>query len=260
MNGTTKIIIGAVATALLAWGNHAATGQTFIDGLKEHSEAVLAENGASGVSLNFEPNGWLTRHPVVSGTVNHGLQGALLAAFAGLPGMGNAKWASETAAAAPAAPASPAASASASASAVVPASAEKVADCQSDVNALLQEKIQFKSGSAYVSGDSYDLLDKLTGALKGCAGTSVEISGHTDSSGAAAINEALSQSRADAVKAELVKRGVAAGQLTTKGYGSAKPLVAGDTANAANRRIEFAIAAAGAPAPAAAATPEKGGN
>ncbi len=256
MNGTTKIIIGAVGTALLAWGNHAATGQKFIDGLKEHSESVLAENGASGVSLNFEPNGWLTRHPVVSGTVNHGLQGNLLAAFAGLPGMGNAKWADASAAVAPSGPASPAASASA----VVPASAEKVADCQSDVNALLKEKIQFKSGSAYVSGDSYDLLDKLTGALKGCAGTSVEISGHTDSSGAAAINQSLSQARADAVKAELVKRGVTAGQLTTKGFGSDKPLVAGDAANAANRRIEFAIAAAGAPAPAAAATPEKGGN
>jgi outer membrane protein OmpA-like peptidoglycan-associated protein len=69
----------------------------------------------------------------------------------------------------------------------------------------------------------------------------LEIGGHTDSDGDAAKNVALSQSRADAVKKILVDQGIDAARLTTKGYGSTKPVDVNTTpeGKANNRRVEF---------------------
>ncbi|HRQ50284.1 MAG TPA: OmpA family protein, partial [Agriterribacter sp.] len=68
-----------------------------------------------------------------------------------------------------------------------------------------------------------------------------EIGGHTDSDGAAARNDVLSQERADAVKKQMVHMGIDAGRLTTKGYGASNPLTDNDSAEnkAKNRRVEF---------------------
>jgi outer membrane protein OmpA-like peptidoglycan-associated protein len=51
----------------------------------------------------------------------------------------------------------------------------------------------------------------------------------------------LSQTRADAVKAQLVKMGIAESRLTTKGFGESKPIDTNDTVEgkANNRRVEF---------------------
>jgi len=68
-----------------------------------------------------------------------------------------------------------------------------------------------------------------------------EISGHTDNVGGKAINEKLSQRRAESVKDYIVEKfGIAAGRITAKGYGYAKPLADNKTkeGKAKNRRIE----------------------
>jgi OOP family OmpA-OmpF porin len=57
--------------------------------------------------------------------------------------------------------------------------------------------------------------------------TNVLITGHTDRLGSAAHNRKLSQQRADAVKAYLVKQGVAANRLRAEGRGSADPVTRG---------------------------------
>lgn len=106
--------------------------------------------------------------------------------------------------------------------------------------------INFASGAAGISADSASLLNALTGIANACSAHKVEIAGHTDSTGDAAANMTLSQSRADAVKAFWVSKGVKAEGLTAKGYGETKPLEAGETeaANAKNRRTEFMVSAA----------------
>jgi OOP family OmpA-OmpF porin len=68
-----------------------------------------------------------------------------------------------------------------------------------------------------------------------------EVEGHTDSQGADAYNQALSQRRADAVRKYLVDKGVAGDRLQAKGYGESKPEGDNKTADgrAQNRRVVF---------------------
>jgi OOP family OmpA-OmpF porin len=76
--------------------------------------------------------------------------------------------------------------------------------------------------------------------------SSVAITGHTDQLGAAAYNQGLSQRRADAVKAYLVSKGVAASRLIAQGMGSTKLVKECDlrkraevvACGAPNRRVE----------------------
>lgn len=151
-----------------------------------------------------------------------------------------------------------AAAASAAAPAVVaagvPATAEAVAGCQTKVNAAIAGKtINFASGGANIAVDSQALIDTIATDLKDCAGTTVEVQGHTDASGGDAANQRLSEARANSVVQALVDKGVPTDRLTPKGYGETQPVdvAATPAAYAKNRRIEFKIAATGA-APAAA--------
>jgi len=68
----------------------------------------------------------------------------------------------------------------------------------------------------------------------------LEVTGHTDDRGNDAYNQKLSEKRAAAVKAHLVKKGVAADRITAKGYGKTMPVADNKTkeGRAANRRVE----------------------
>jgi outer membrane protein OmpA-like peptidoglycan-associated protein len=69
----------------------------------------------------------------------------------------------------------------------------------------------------------------------------MEVSGHTDNTGTAQGNAKLSENRARAVRALLVKSGVPSAMLTAKGFGSEKPIADNTTEEGRfrNRRIEF---------------------
>ncbi len=105
-------------------------------------------------------------------------------------------------------------------------------------------KVQFGSGSADIDPTSEPLLDQIGQALDANTQiTKLRIEGHTDNVGDDALNQKLSQQRAEAVKTALVKRGVAAGRLDTNGIGEARPIAPNDTAGGRqkNRRVEFLI-------------------
>ncbi len=85
----------------------------------------------------------------------------------------------------------------------------------------------------------------------------VEVAGHTDNTGDATANKALSKARANAVKTYLVGKGVYAGRLRAMGYGADRPIADNKTkaGQESNRRVEFVVltgngtgAAAAAPA------------
>ena len=117
-------------------------------------------------------------------------------------------------------------------------------DLQPSLTALAgRSGINFGAGSAELDARSQVVLDSAAETIKQVPGVPVQIVGYTDSDGAPDANLALSQSRADAVKAYLVERGVAEGDLTALGRGEADPIAGNDTPEnkAKNRRIEFIV-------------------
>ncbi len=73
--------------------------------------------------------------------------------------------------------------------------------------------------------------------------TRIEVNGYTDLSGTAAYNQRLSVRRAQSVEAELVRDGVARGEISIHGYGESNPLVptAKGVREPQNRRVEIIL-------------------
>ena len=112
------------------------------------------------------------------------------------------------------------------------------------VKALNLMVIHFDTDSARISANSMAILAKAATVIKAApAGTRIEVGGHTDNTGDAAANLALSRDRAAAVVAQLAKDGVDPASLTSEGYGQDKPVADNNTeeGRAKNRRIEFTV-------------------
>ena len=104
--------------------------------------------------------------------------------------------------------------------------------------------INFESGKYDIPPVRLAALQKGATFIKKLPPTVVlEVGGHTDNVGGDAPNQTLSDNRANAVKAALVKFGVAGEVLQTKGYGKAKPKTTNDTEDGRfyNRRIEYSV-------------------
>ncbi len=103
--------------------------------------------------------------------------------------------------------------------------------------------INFKLGSAELTDTSKTIVTTLAEFMKKWPDVKIEVQGHTDNSGPAAYNKAVSQQRADAVMKALVENGIDKMRLTAVGYGQEKPLVSNDTREGRikNRRVEVEI-------------------
>ncbi len=132
--------------------------------------------------------------------------------------------------------------------AAAPAASSKsasAADCEAKLKAAAAKGvILFKSSSADIDAKSNATLKALAAVAKGCSKGRIRVEGHTDSTGKAEANKALSQRRAAAVAAYLVKAGVAEGRVEAVGFGADKPVASNDSdeGRAKNRRIEFGVA------------------
>lgn len=108
----------------------------------------------------------------------------------------------------------------------------------------IRESVFFTSDTAEIEARSDLLITEIADLLiRNPDLLQVEIQGHTDDTGSPDHNNDLSHRRAEAVRARLVRAGVAPDRLVAKGYGMSKPLAPNLNAQnrARNRRVEFVI-------------------
>jgi outer membrane protein OmpA-like peptidoglycan-associated protein len=109
--------------------------------------------------------------------------------------------------------------------------------------AVVLDGVNFVSGSANLTPNSEATLDRAFKALTENLDVRIEIAGYTDNIGKPSANQKLSERRAGAVKAWLVKKGIAASRITAIGRGNLDPIASNTSAEgrAKNRRIEFHV-------------------
>ncbi|MGJ7457313.1 TolC family outer membrane protein [Halomonas sp. RA08-2] len=102
----------------------------------------------------------------------------------------------------------------------------------------------FAINSADLSASARDELGQLSQQIRSMNNLErVFIAGHADSTGSDAINDPLSQRRADSVADYLVSQGAERGLIQTRGYGSRQPVTTNDTVDGRrqNRRVEVTL-------------------
>ena len=106
---------------------------------------------------------------------------------------------------------------------------------------LVLDGLAFEVGSAEFTAGSTTYLDGIVAMLVAAPASTVEVGGHTDSSGPADLNRDLSRRRAESVRRYLLDHGIAADRVAAVGYGEDYPIADNATAEgrAANRRVEL---------------------
>lgn len=111
------------------------------------------------------------------------------------------------------------------------------------INLVVPGAISFATNSAQLTPDFYVSLNQVVGSLKEYADTTVQIVGHTDSTGPAAFNQQLSVNRANAVVVYLSAQGIEPARMQALGMGPSQPVADNRTSEgrAQNRRVEIKI-------------------
>jgi len=112
---------------------------------------------------------------------------------------------------------------------------------QANLDDLLDGKVvEFETDSAELTDAGKAVLGDVVGILKRNPGR-VEISGHTDATGAVDHNLDLSRRRSEAVEQYLYANGIDSGRLVSTGHGDTRPIASNATVDGqqSNRRTEF---------------------
>lgn len=103
--------------------------------------------------------------------------------------------------------------------------------------------VLFETNKATLQSGAQRTVQKVAEFLNQYPERNILIEGFTDSQGSDAYNQKLSQERAQTVRNELAKHGVAAGRVDIVGYGEDYPVASNDNAagRQQNRRVEIVI-------------------
>lgn len=121
---------------------------------------------------------------------------------------------------------------------------EEVGD-QDAILVRLPDGVTFATGSADINPGFYETLNTVADSLIKYPNSLVDVYGFTDTTGSNALNQRLSEQRAQAVADYLVARGVARARIDTRGFGEQYDYLrvkTGDgVAEPLNRRVEIKI-------------------
>jgi len=109
------------------------------------------------------------------------------------------------------------------------------------------DNLFFATNKTYILPQSEQAMSDLATFLIENPSVKIHIVGHTDAIGSDEANQILSEGRANSVRNDLIKRGVAAERMTAEGKGEKEPVADNDTEEGRqlNRRVEFTITDAG---------------
>ncbi len=118
-------------------------------------------------------------------------------------------------------------------------SAEIESDLLNSGKSVLQ--INFDTDRATLKADGSETVQEIIKVLRDNPKLKIAINGYTDNSGGKEHNQKLSEDRASTVKKEIIKAGIGADRLTSKGFGQDNPVATNDTeeGKAQNRRVEL---------------------
>lgn len=105
------------------------------------------------------------------------------------------------------------------------------------------ENLFFATNKTYILPQSEQAMSDLANFLLDNPSVKIHVVGHTDAVGTDEANQILSEGRANSVRNDLIKRGVAAERITAEGKGEKEPVADNDTEEGRqlNRRVEFTI-------------------
>jgi OOP family OmpA-OmpF porin len=118
----------------------------------------------------------------------------------------------------------------------------KLTETEKQVVVEAVKNLEFDFAKATIRPSSHASLDAVASLMK-TKGYSLKLDGYTDNVGPLAVNNQLSQERADAVKSYLVSKGVSSNKITAAGHGPKQPIASNDTEEGRqqNRRVEFVL-------------------
>lgn len=220
MTPSGKIVVGLVATGVVAAAAHTLTRSPLLSDLGSRSAAVMAANGVTDGRTDWvSDGGWTFRVARISGTANQATRAHTLAAISALDGVHDAVWVDNSQGARP--------------------SSAGPVDCGVRIAAILAERpVTFAAGGNDLVPGADTIIDALALALKTCPAARVEVVGHSAPAANSLFGLALSQARAEAVVEALTRRGVDTRNL--------EPLGLGTTPGHKTDSIEFRIRPAAA--------------
>ncbi len=117
--------------------------------------------------------------------------------------------------------------------------------CHRELRSLRLAPVYFDESGTRMRTSAIPVLEQVAAFADACRGTTIAITGHTDSSGNEIYNQVLSLSRARTVAAWLQERGIDADRLEVAGAGSSFPVADNATryGRSLNRRIDIAFSA-----------------
>ena len=103
--------------------------------------------------------------------------------------------------------------------------------------------VLFDTGKSTLRPEAREKLAKISGIVLAYPDLKLAIEGNTDSVGSDAMNQALSEQRAAAVRDFLIKENIPAASMTSQGFGKTQPVASNDTAEGRqqNRRVEMVV-------------------
>lgn len=105
------------------------------------------------------------------------------------------------------------------------------------------QALQFVQSQAELLPDAKPAMEQLVAFMNEHPTAEIELAGHTDNQGDFDKNLLLSKQRVDTVKDYLVKSGIAAGRITTRGFGPTRPIASNnrEETRQLNRRVEMTV-------------------